>query len=127
MMPKTIVADDDPELEDQLRRHPGEHDFVFAHDDAEATRILNSETDLDVALVAIDNTRIGGLDLFRRLGGGGAGRATGWNEGGTAGPDGWMTVPGCRAVPQGAPPRRSPSALCALAIVSMLAGPQHGS
>ncbi|MHA1598189.1 MAG: PP2C family protein-serine/threonine phosphatase, partial [Alphaproteobacteria bacterium] len=67
-MPKTLVVDDDPHVK-TLFQGDGQtgHDFSFAGSDAQALEILGTDTDIDIALVAIDSARIGGMGLFKKL------------------------------------------------------------
>ncbi|MGB0670331.1 MAG: PP2C family protein-serine/threonine phosphatase [Rhodospirillales bacterium] len=72
-MPRTLVIDDDPHIERLLADEPpacaeGKHEFLFARSNDEAVRVLLSDKMLDVAMVAVDNPGIAGLDLFKRLG-----------------------------------------------------------
>ncbi len=73
-MPKTLVVDDDPRTAEAVCDRAGvdgevaDHRFVYAATDTEALRIMADDADLDVAMVAIDSDRIGGMGLFRRLG-----------------------------------------------------------
>jgi sigma-B regulation protein RsbU (phosphoserine phosphatase) len=64
-MPRTLVIDDDPHLQALVAGCV--EDYCFAHSDDEALDILNRETDIDIAVVAIDGQNIGGMGLFRRL------------------------------------------------------------
>ncbi|MGB0681914.1 MAG: PP2C family protein-serine/threonine phosphatase [Magnetovibrionaceae bacterium] len=72
-MPRTLVIDDDPGLERMIKDHPpscadGRHDFVFARTNDAAVDVLLHDKTLDVAMVAVDNPELAGLDIFRRLG-----------------------------------------------------------
>lgn len=73
-MPKTLIIDDDPEFEAHIREHfgaglenPAHHQFVFAHNKAEALSIMAEVDDIDIAAVTIDNPAIGGMSIFREL------------------------------------------------------------
>jgi len=72
-MPKTLVIDDDPELEQDIRAHFGGHAravgnaFVFAHTAAEALSIMHDADDIDIAAVTIDSADIGGMGIFQKL------------------------------------------------------------
>lgn len=78
-MPKTLVVDDDPHVKTLFSGNGGtgdaagaggtEHDFSFASSDSEALDMLGAAEDIDIALVAIDSDNIGGMGLFKRLGG----------------------------------------------------------
>ncbi|MBT4932322.1 MAG: SpoIIE family protein phosphatase [Rhodospirillaceae bacterium] len=65
-MPRTLVIDDDPQL--QVLIGAGVSDeYCFAHSDDEALEVLSRDQDIDIAVVAIDGDNIGGMGLFRRL------------------------------------------------------------
>lgn len=78
-MPKTLIIDDDAEFEALIRSHFGTADgepgtdgadanqFVFARDRSEALAIMGEMDDIDIAAVTIDDTDIGGMDIFREL------------------------------------------------------------
>jgi len=75
-MPRTLVIDDDPALEEILRKELDklgagnartDHEYLFARTEAEALEILKADGHLDMALVTIDSLDISGLDLFRKL------------------------------------------------------------
>ena len=65
-MPRTLVIDDDPQLQALIGAGGGD-EYCFAHSDDEALEILSRDQDIDIALVAIDGDNIGGMGLFRRL------------------------------------------------------------
>ncbi|HER26013.1 MAG TPA: response regulator, partial [Rhodospirillales bacterium] len=71
-IPNTLVVDDDPHIEALFKGGNGVagSTFTFARSDEQALAILQAEHTIDIALVAIDSARIGGMSLFKRLGGG---------------------------------------------------------
>ena len=75
-MPKTLVVDDDPDVETLLRGQLSGRqisdgfDFIFARSEAQALQILGSEKDIDIALAVIDSQTISGMELFRHMKGG---------------------------------------------------------
>jgi len=68
-MANTLVVDDDPHIETLFRDSDGEagNNFTFARSDDAALAILETDHDIDIAVVAIDSAEIGGMGLFRRL------------------------------------------------------------
>ncbi|MDV7340764.1 SpoIIE family protein phosphatase [Terasakiella sp. A23] len=72
-MPTTLVVDNDAGFEEICRNclgqstPMGEHDFLFAKNDAEAINIIESKPELDLAIVSIDGGNISGMNLFRQL------------------------------------------------------------
>jgi len=68
-MPRTLVVDNDPNTASLFEDAPG-HDFVIANSDEQALAVLETGSDIDIALVAIDSDDIGGMGLFKRLKGG---------------------------------------------------------
>lgn len=72
-MPKTLIIDDDPEFEADIRSYfggsqgGGDNTFIFAHDQAQALRMMTDVDDIDIAAVTIDSDDIGGLGIFRKL------------------------------------------------------------
>ncbi len=67
-MPRTLVIDDDPNLQ-ALISEGASGDFFFAHSDREALEILSAKSAIDIALVIVDSEHISGMGLFRRLSG----------------------------------------------------------
>ncbi|MBF0270265.1 MAG: SpoIIE family protein phosphatase [Alphaproteobacteria bacterium] len=69
-MPKTLVIDNDPDFEAlcRLPSHVG-NEYVFASNDEAARQHLMNAQDLDIALVSVDSSSLGGLDLFKQLSG----------------------------------------------------------
>jgi len=74
-MPKTLIIDDDPGFERQIRAHfdgqagTADSSFVFAHDQDQALALMAEIEDIDIAVVTIDSTTIGGLSVFHKLAG----------------------------------------------------------
>lgn len=72
-MPTTLVVDNDDGFEaicrDCLGKNTsmGEHQFLFAKNDREAIDIIQTKSDLDLAIVSIDGGDISGMNLFRQL------------------------------------------------------------
>ncbi|MBF0247070.1 MAG: SpoIIE family protein phosphatase [Alphaproteobacteria bacterium] len=67
-MPKTLIIDNDTELEDLIRNaDAGAHAFAFARNRDEALETMSELEDIDIAIVTIDEAEIGGLDIFRQL------------------------------------------------------------
>ncbi|NVK19202.1 MAG: SpoIIE family protein phosphatase [Methylocystaceae bacterium] len=72
-MPTTLVVDNDDGFEAICRDCLGKsttmgvHQFLFAKNDREAIDLIQSKSDLDLAIVSIDGGDISGMDLFRQL------------------------------------------------------------
>lgn len=72
-MPKTLIIDDDPDMERHIRSHfSGDaggqgNTFVFARGAQEALSLMGELDDIDIAAVTIDSDEIGGLAIFRQL------------------------------------------------------------
>ena len=72
-MPRTLVADDDPQTEPLFCKHLSrlwaqrQEQFIFAESDERAPETLEAGTEFDIALVAIDRERVSGMGLFLKL------------------------------------------------------------
>ena len=72
-MPVTLVVDNDRAFMDQceslalLEDAPGQHRYIFAGTDEKAMCLLTEIDDLGVAIVAVDDESLSGLELFRSL------------------------------------------------------------
>lgn len=76
-MAKTLIIDNDPQFEAQIRAHfpegaakdanASENQFVFAHDKQHALALMQDCDDIDIAAVTIDDPDIGGMQIFQEL------------------------------------------------------------
>jgi DNA-binding NtrC family response regulator len=72
-VPRTLIVDDDPQTEPLFRKHLSrlwaqrQEQFIFAESDERALEILETGTEFNIALVAIDRERVSGMGLFQKL------------------------------------------------------------
>jgi DNA-binding NtrC family response regulator len=72
-VPRTLIVDDDHQTEPLFRKHLSrlwaqrQEQFIFAESDERALEILETGTEFNIALVAIDRERVSGMGLFQKL------------------------------------------------------------